>query len=124
MTAGTCPAVRLLTNKHVEKKNMSNNPNNNAPLRIVVLPRSFVLIGRVRVISDTELEISDCATIRRWGTTGHGLGYLGSHGRQTDTVLDNQPVTFVHPYAVVQQISCDETVWPHGVHAQTEAFRP
>jgi hypothetical protein len=81
-----------------------------APLRIVVLQRGWVVLGRVRRTTGDEIEITDASTIRRWGTTA-GLGQLASQGKQPNTVLDACPTVRVHPLAIVQQIDCVEAAW-------------
>lgn len=79
------------------------------PLRIVVLHRGWVVLGRVQTIKD-ETIITDAFTIRQWGTTT-GLGQLAREGRQPSTVLDACPTIRVHPLAIIQQIDCMETKW-------------
>jgi len=88
---------------------MAKNKKTTSPLRILVLHRGWVIVGRVKT-SATELEISNAAVVRRWGTTG-GLGQLARDGVRTDTVLDDSPVIRVHPLAVIKQIDCTESAW-------------
>ncbi len=79
------------------------------PLRILVLHRGWVVIGRVQASKD-EIIVTDASTVRRWGTTA-GLGQLAREGRQPNTVLDACPIVRVHPLAIVQQIDCVESKW-------------
>ncbi len=70
-------------------------------LRIVVLDRGFVLVGRV-VIDASYVVIENCQCIRKWGTS-NGLGQLAKEGPFSGTVLDPQPTTRVHELQVVQK---------------------
>jgi hypothetical protein len=79
------------------------------PLRILVLHRGWVVIGRVSATKE-EIMVTDASTVRRWGTTS-GLGQLARDGKQPNTVLDACPTVHVHPLAVVQQIDCVEAAW-------------
>ena len=79
------------------------------PLRILVLHRGWVVIGRVSATKE-EITVTDASTVRRWGTTS-GLGQLARDGKQPNTVLDACPTVRVHPLAVVQQIDCVEAAW-------------
>jgi len=79
------------------------------PLRIVVLDRGFVVVGRVE-LHFSYLIIRECQCIRKWGTT-KGLGQLASEGPTDNTVLDPQPTTRVHELQVVQQIDCEVDKW-------------
>lgn len=54
-------------------------------IRIVVLDRGFVFVGRVTRTED-EMYIDDARCIRKWGTT-EGLGQL-AQGPLAETVLD------------------------------------
>lgn len=81
-----------------------------SPLRIVVLQRGWVVVGRVRKSAVDEIEITEANVVRRWGTTA-GLGELASKGQQPNTKLDACPTIRVHPLAVVQQIDCVEAAW-------------
>ena len=81
----------------------------NAPWRIVVLDRGFIVVGRVS-IDGSYVVIDDCSCVRRWGTT-KGLGELASCGPLVNTVLDPQPRTRVHELQVVQIIDCEEAKW-------------
>lgn len=59
-------------------------------IRILVIDRGFVLVCRCPDPTGYPywLPATDCRTIRRWGTTGRGLGQLCS-GPTTETILDD-----------------------------------
>ena len=78
-------------------------------IRIVILQRGFVVVGEVSR-SDHEVVISDCAVIRRWGTTGKGLGGLRG-GPTKDTVLDPCGTWRVHPLGIVAQQDVEQAPW-------------
>ena len=80
-------------------------------LKIVVLQRGWVLIGRFSQ-DGTKCKLSNASVIRRWGTT-KGLGELAIEGKKKDTVLDatNGIVEF-GSLTMVLSISAKESVWP------------
>lgn len=77
-------------------------------MRIVVLHRGWVVVGRVSRTKD-EVVISGASVIRNWGTT-KGLGELRT-GPTPKTVLDPVGLVRVHPLAVVLMIDVDEMAW-------------
>ncbi len=60
------------------------DPGHDSPIRIVVLQRGWVVVGRYSEDGDRVL-VSDAHVIERWGTT-QGLGEL-VNGPTTNTVL-------------------------------------
>ncbi|MDX1941444.1 MAG: hypothetical protein SFU99_12880, partial [Saprospiraceae bacterium] len=72
------------------------------PIRIVVLQRGWVVIGRFSQIG-CECFIKNGYVIRRWGTT-NGLGELALEGKQSNTVLDKIPVTHFHELTIVMML--------------------
>lgn len=83
--------------------------NASGDMKIVVLDRGFVVVGRVTHEGD-YVVINDCKCVRRWGTT-KGLGELASKGPLANTTLDPQPRTTVHELQVVQIIDCEADAW-------------
>lgn len=83
-----------------------------AYLRILVLQRGWIVMGRV-TRSPADITIANACVIRRWGTTA-GLGQLAREGKQTETILDPCGTVHVHPLAVVMEIECDPSRWPHA----------
>ena len=80
-------------------------------LKIVVLQRGWVLIGRFKQDGE-KCTLSNAQVIRRWGTT-KGLGELAIEGKKKDTLLDacNGVVEF-NALTMVLSISAKESVWP------------
>lgn len=77
-------------------------------IKIVVLDRGFVYVGRVKIDSDFVV-ISDAKNIRVWGTT-NGLGQLVS-GPLSSTKLD-QVGTVRAPYrALISLIDVEQSKW-------------
>ena len=80
----------------------------NCGIRIVVLHRGWVVVGRVRR-SDDVVVITDASVIHRWGTA-EGLGEL-RNGPTDRTILHYAGTVRVHPLAVVLEIDCDSAAW-------------
>ena len=90
----------------------SNGIASAAPIsgvKICVLQRGWVVVGRVSQIGST-VTIDDGAVIRRWGTT-RGLGEIANGGPTAETVLDPVPRVTVHELGVVAMIDCDASKW-------------
>ena len=78
-------------------------------IKIVVLQRGWVVIGRYR--SEGEYAVlEDAYVIRSWGTD-KGLGQLALEGKQTDTKLDKTGTVRFHKLTSVAIIDCEEKVW-------------
>ena len=80
-------------------------------LKIVVLQRGWILIGRFKRDGD-KCALHNAQVIRRWGTS-KGLGELALEGKKKDTILDptNGLVEF-DALTMVLSISAKESVWP------------
>ncbi len=95
--------------EYIPKGTMTNN-HENSDVKIVVLQRGWVMIGRF------ERDGSDCKlynsyTIRRWGTS-KGLGELAEKGRLNDTVLDkNNGIVEFDYLTAVATINCEVSAW-------------
>lgn len=61
-------------------------PINDAPIRIVILPAGWVIVGRL-IQDDAERVLYNAAVIRIWGTS-RGLGEIAEEGPTDKTVLD------------------------------------
>lgn len=82
-------------------------------LKIVVLQRGWVLIGRFQEHGlTTKCRLNNAQVIRSWGTT-QGLGELALKGKQPNTKLDptNGVVEF-DSLTMVLSISAKESAWP------------
>lgn len=81
-------------------------------IRIVVLQRGWVLIGRYKPVEGTTtVQLHDSCVIRRWGTT-KGLGELAKNGVTSNTILDkNYGVVEFDVLTQVLSIVVDESKW-------------
>lgn len=77
-------------------------------MKIVVLDRGFVYIGRVE-IRDDFVHIREAQNIRKWGTT-RGLGEL-VNGPTASTALDPVGVVIAPVRALISLIDVDESKW-------------
>lgn len=82
--------------------------DSNSPIKIVILQRGWVFIGRFQKIGqDCVLENASC--IRTWGTT-RGIGELVS-GPTGSTKLDAAGTVRFHELTIVATIDCEESGW-------------
>jgi hypothetical protein len=77
-------------------------------IKIAVLDRGFVYIGRVSVESDFYV-ITNAKNIRVWGTS-KGLGELVS-GPTSYTILDAVGTVYVPSHALISLIDVDQSKW-------------
>ena len=96
----------LLTPQKAESVRPAETPK----LRILVLQRGWVVIGKVSQVSDQELFVTAASVIRIWGTK-NGLGELAKSGPTKDTKLDPCGTLRVHPLTTIMQIDCVEESW-------------
>lgn len=89
------------------KKNSLDPKNSN--IKIVVLQRGWVMIGRYSKTDDT-ITLEDAHVIRTWGTT-KGLGELALEGKKTNTKLDKAGHVEFHVLTVVAIVTCDDSKW-------------
>lgn len=80
-------------------------------VKIVVLQRGWVVIGRVDPEDDTSdiVTLTDASVIRVWGTT-KGLGELVD-GPTSKTVLDPAGTIRAHRLTTVFTIDADDDAW-------------
>lgn len=79
-----------------------------SPVRIVILQRGWVMVGRYRTEGEMVI-LENAKVIRKWGTT-KGLGELVD-GPIASTVLDPAGHVECHILGVVASISCREGGW-------------
>lgn len=87
--------------------------SSDGPIKIVVLDRGFVYIGRVDDVDDFTSDfvtINDAQNIQRWGTT-KGLGELANEGPKTNTILNKVGTVVAPSRAVISIISVDQSKW-------------
>ena len=82
----------------------------NGALKIVVLQRGWVMVGRLEK-TGSECKLHNASVIRNWGTT-KGLGEIASSGPTSSTKLDKCGGLVEFDYlTVVASISCEESKW-------------
>jgi len=84
-------------------------PKTTGSLRIVILQRGWVGIGRFTQIG-SQCTLTNAATIRIWGTT-KGLGEIAVGGPTSKTILDECPTIRFHELTTVATIDCVESKW-------------
>jgi len=79
-------------------------------IKIVILQRGWVVIGRYSEEENDMCVLVDAYVIRTWGTT-KGLGELAIEGKKTNTTLDKTGVVRFHKLTTVGIIDCVESKW-------------
>lgn len=91
-----------------ELKKLKGTSNSNSPVKIVILQRGWVFVGRYsKTGSDCLLENAHC--IRQWGTT-KGLGELVD-GPTSKTLLDDAGTVRFHELGIIALIDANEEKW-------------
>ncbi len=98
---------------YVLKGTQSTEPKN-SDIKIVILQRGWVMIGRYSKDGDM-VTLENAYVIRTWGTT-KGLGELALDGKQSSTKLDKAGHVEFHILTVVATINCDDTKWDSGLN--------
>lgn len=95
---------------YVEKSTAMSNQQFSGPIKIVVLQRGWVVIGRYERQGD-QCFLHEANTIRNWGTK-KGLGELAKDGPQTNTVLDKcYGIVEFESLTKVLSIDVDQAKW-------------
>lgn len=85
-------------------------PEYNGQIKIVVLQRGWVLIGKFEK-DGTNCKLHNASVIRNWGTT-KGLGELATSGKLKDTKLDKcGGLVEFDILTVVLSLSVNEDLW-------------
>lgn len=88
-----------------------NEKASQAPeVKIVVLERGFVYVGRVTIQVDGWLRIEEARNLRYWGTT-NGLGQLALEGPTSSTKMDACGTVLAPGNAVVHLMLCNPAKW-------------
>lgn len=90
------------------KESAVNEPQS-SDIKICVLQRGWVMIGRYSKDGDT-VTLENAHVIRTWGTT-KGLGELALEGKQSNTKLDKAGHVEFHILTVVATINCVDKKW-------------
>ena len=85
------------------------DPNLKMPVKILVLQRGWVAVGRYAKIG-AEHVLTNASIVRRWGTT-KGLGQLAKSGPTSSTMLDATGTVRAHELATVLVIDAEVAVW-------------
>lgn len=102
----TIDEVEYVRKSDVVKENASDD------IRIVILHRGFVYVGRFEQ-DGVNCILKNAKNIRRWGTK-NGLGELASSGPLTNTVLDDCGTVRFHEQGIINSIDCS-TKWESHV---------
>jgi hypothetical protein len=89
-------------------KKGSEEPKN-SNIKIVILQRGWVMIGRYSENGDM-CSLDNAYVIRSWGTT-KGVGELALNGKQSSTKLDKAGHVEFHKLTTVATINCKEDLW-------------
>ncbi len=105
--------IREAIQKELTRALGTDEPTRESPpveqgaLRIVVLDRGWIVVGRVFRDGDWT-RIEDAAVIRNWGTS-RGLGEIAEGGPTSKTVLDKCPT--VRARTTILELECKEAAW-------------
>jgi len=94
--------------KYIRADSLPENKNLSSDVRIVILQRGWVAIGRFSQ-SGSNCELKQASIIRKWGTE-KGLGQLIS-GPLPNTVLDPAGNIRFHELAIVTTMDCEANKW-------------
>lgn len=100
--------TKVELNGEIYIKEGSQEPKN-SDIKIVVLQRGWVMIGRYKKDGDI-VTLENASVIRQWGTT-KGLGQLALDGKQTATKLDTAGHVEFHVLTIVATINCNDSKW-------------
>lgn len=95
--------------EYVPKGSEVSNEPKNSNIKIVILQRGWVMIGRWSQEGDM-CALENAYVIRTWGTTT-GLGQLALEGKQPNTRLDKAGSVSFHQLTVIAMIDCREELW-------------
>jgi hypothetical protein len=81
-------------------------------VKIIVLPHGWVMVGVLKFTGERDewCRLSQCANIRRWGTS-MGLGEIAINGPTGSTVLDKSPPVSVMASSIIKIIDCVADRW-------------
>lgn len=79
-------------------------------IRIVVLQRGWVLVGKFSKKKE-QCFLDNAHVVRYWGTT-RGLGEIASDGPTDKTKLDAIPRAQFHELTSILTVKCEASKWP------------
>lgn len=105
----TCPDTIIVNDvAYIRADSIVHDPPHDSDVRIVVLQRGWVLVGRYTEDGGRVL-LSDAHVIERWGTS-EGLGQLVG-GPTPETRLRRAGSVEAHRLGVVLTIAADPQAW-------------
>ena len=103
---GKPEVIKIDEVEYVRKDSM---PKATGEIRIVILQRGWVVVGRFSQVG-SNCKLTNANIIRTWGTT-KGLGEIAMNGPTSKTVLDRSPEINFHELTVIAMINCVESAW-------------
>lgn len=91
----------------------SNSCCDDGKVRIVVLQRGWVAVGRYYQ-QGADCRLEGASIIRNWGTS-KGLGEIAENGPTDKTILDKGPTLRFNELTVVVSLDCKESKWAKHV---------
>lgn len=88
----------------------SERREDDRPIRIVILQRGWVMVGRFDYEDADMCALHDAAVVRRWGTN-RGLGQIASNGPRATTVLDPVGTVRFHVLTTIAVLDADYEKW-------------
>ncbi len=101
---------------YVRADSVKATPEYAGDVKIVILQRGWVMVGRferggTKVSPTSQCRLHTASVIRVWGTK-KGLGEIAQNGPTSTTVLDPTGGTVEFDYlTVVAAIACNEAKW-------------
>ena len=100
--------IKIDNTEYIRKSDVQGKTN--TPIKIVILQRGWVAIGRYEEEEDDMCVLSSAYIIRSWGTS-KGLGELALEGKQENTKLDKTSTIRFHKLTSVGIIDCVNSKW-------------
>lgn len=101
--------VENLTVKELQDIAAKHYASQSEDIRIVVLQRGWVLVGRYKQ-DGARCTLTSAQNVRRWGTT-RGLGEIAMGGPTANTQLDPITDAEFHELTVIATFRCDASKW-------------
>lgn len=105
----TPKSIKVDETEYVPKGSEISTEPKNSNIKIVILQRGWVFIGRYSEDGD-NCALDNGYSIRKWGTTS-GLGQLALEGPTSSTTLDKYGRVEFHRLTIVATLNCKEELW-------------
>ena len=106
---GKPETIKIDEVEYVRKDSIKASPKTTGDIRIVILQRGWVAVGRFSQKGE-KCKLEDAQTIRVWGTS-KGLGEIAYNGPTSLTKLDRCPTLEFHELTVITTMNCVEEKW-------------